>query len=370
MNMDSLAIIGQIEPSHQDNIDLDNIPVIQDDSSIGALLFRKEDGSIDWDRYQIVIVAFSGGKDSLACVLHIIELGCPREKIELWHHDIDGQGKGFMDWTCTPSYCKAVAKALGVKIYFSWRIGGYEAELLKKDKSSEGYRFETPEGAVVTIGCDGKIGTRLMFPQLSGSLKDRWCSAYLKIDVAARALINQKRFEGAGKATLFITGERAEESAGRAKYPEEQPHKTSKNKRVLRRVDQWRPVHKWSTAEVWAIIKRWKIKAHPCYRLGWGRCSCAGCIFGSPNQWASLKAVNPELYAKIANYEQLFSKTIDRKLSLDQKSCKGCAYKNCADQALIAESQDANWDLNNEVIEIEWTVPAGMLLIMRSQLPL
>ena len=42
----------------------------------------------------------------------------------------------------------------------------------------------------------------------------RWCSAYLKIDVGAAALRGQARFEG--KRTLFVTGERAEESAARA----------------------------------------------------------------------------------------------------------------------------------------------------------
>ena len=42
------------------------------------------------EEYDKIIVLFSGGKDSLACVLHLLELGVPREKIELWHHDIDG----------------------------------------------------------------------------------------------------------------------------------------------------------------------------------------------------------------------------------------------------------------------------------------
>ena len=53
---------------------------------------------MDYGRYDYVIVAFSGGKDSLACVLHLLEDGCPVEKIELWHHEVDGrEGKQFMD---------------------------------------------------------------------------------------------------------------------------------------------------------------------------------------------------------------------------------------------------------------------------------
>ena len=55
-------------------------------------------------QYDKYIVAFSGGKDSTACFLHLLECGVPVEKIELWHHDIDGRGRTFMDWevTCLP----------------------------------------------------------------------------------------------------------------------------------------------------------------------------------------------------------------------------------------------------------------------------
>ncbi len=50
------------------------------------------------DSYDKFLVMFSGGKDSTALVLHLLDLGVPREKIELWHHDIDGKGRTFMDW--------------------------------------------------------------------------------------------------------------------------------------------------------------------------------------------------------------------------------------------------------------------------------
>lgn len=62
--------------------------------------------------YDRFVVAFSGGKDSVALVLHLIELGIPRDKIELHHHDIDGHGPTFMDWDITPAYCRAFAGAM------------------------------------------------------------------------------------------------------------------------------------------------------------------------------------------------------------------------------------------------------------------
>lgn len=81
---------------------------------------------VDLTQYDKIIVAFSGGKDSTACFLHLIDQGVPTEKIELWHHDIDGRGPLFMDWESTPSYCRAFAKAFNVPIFFSWKEGGFE----------------------------------------------------------------------------------------------------------------------------------------------------------------------------------------------------------------------------------------------------
>ena len=71
-----------------------------------------EPQAINLSDYGTFIVAFSGGKDSIACLLHLLDLGISKEKIELWHHEIDGrEGSQLMDWPSTPSYCKKVAEA-------------------------------------------------------------------------------------------------------------------------------------------------------------------------------------------------------------------------------------------------------------------
>ena len=60
----------------------------------------------------VIIIAFSGVTDSIAMVLfYLFELNIPKERIELWHHDVDGHGEELFDWKTTPQYCQAFADA-------------------------------------------------------------------------------------------------------------------------------------------------------------------------------------------------------------------------------------------------------------------
>jgi len=317
----------------------------------------------DLASYDVIVVAFSGGKDSLACVLHLLEeskrLGLDlKNRIELWHHDVDGNVEdGLMDWPVTQSYCEAVAKHLGVPLYLSWREGGFEREMLRDNTSTAPVKWQNPDGTFGTSGGkSGKLGTRLRFPQVSADLTVRWCSPYVKIDVCAAAIAGQARFKG--KRVLVLSGERATESSARAKYATFEPDRThAPGPRAQRHVDRWRPVHAWSDAEVWAIIKKFRIASHPAYVLGWGRVSCLSCIFGSPNQWASVRKLAPERFEKIAAYERRFGSTIQRKLSVEQLADKGTPYDWAKDAAREALSRK----FEGPVILDNWVMPAGAL---------
>ena len=82
------------------------------------------------EEYDLVIILLSGGKDSIACYYKLLELGVPKEKMEFWHHDIDGGNpKRRMDWKCTQNYVKAFAEAEGVKLRLSWRVNGFFGEM-------------------------------------------------------------------------------------------------------------------------------------------------------------------------------------------------------------------------------------------------
>lgn len=270
--------------------------------------------NIDLDVYDHVIVCVSGGKDSIACLLRLKDMGVDMSKVELWHHDVDGnENSQLMDWTFMRDYNRKFAAAMGLPLYFSWLEGGFEQEMLKENSYSRPHKVETPEG-LLTLERDAKRskpGTRLRFPQLSPSLQTRWCSSALKIDVGRRALNNQQRFDG--KRVLFITGERRQESANRAKYNQLEPHACDRRAgRKGRHVDTWRPVLHWTEEEVWDSLRRHGVVAPVPYRLGWGRSSCMTCIYNSPKIWATIREYFPERAKRIAMYEDRFGTTISR----------------------------------------------------------
>ncbi len=338
----------------------------------------------DYDR---IIVACSGGKDSLACILRLLDHGTDRDKMELWHHRVDGlksddQGKspdfGLWDWPCTDDYNTALGKALGIPVYFSWRQGGISREMFREDQLTAPVMFECPDGTIGQAGgIRGKKSTRRKFPQVSANLQTRWCSSAAKIDVASIAIGNQERFQHG--RTLFVTGERAEENGqfralakkfghetalhspdlkGRAGYADLEPHRSDNRDgvKVKRYIDHWRPVRTWTEEKVWETIERHGILVHPAYRLGWGRLSCMTCIFGSPSQWASVNEIDPERAAKFSKIEEEFGYTMHRNKTIEERIKSANPYANM-NPLLVAVALSDKYD--QPIFTDNWTLPAG-----------
>lgn len=292
-----------------------------------------------------IIVFFSGGKDSLACLLYVIEvvlsLGLnPSETIECIHHCVDGRpwfygGSGIneFDWPCTEDYCRVICACLGIPLLFNWREGGLMGEVLKGgegdplvgrwEKSMKvgprptarmflempvGGRVELVEpGYAFVSGGVGEYHRRRSFPPQGPVNKAgrtyRWCSPVVKIDLGRSHVRNRQDLYG--KRVLCVSGERAEESPARQGYftREFEAGHGSRD----RHVERWRPIHKWCEIDVWALIYRWKIRPHPAYRLGWGRLSCMTCIFGSKDMWASIAEIDRRRFDRFVEVEELLA---------------------------------------------------------------
>lgn len=137
----------------------------------------------DLHSFDRVICTFSGGKDSLATLLRLLDLGVDKSKIVLVHHLIDGRGPGsnFMDWHITENYICKIAEHFDIPVRFSWRKGGFEREMNRKDQLTGNVLFEDWDDPTIIheLEACGKPNTRGKFPQVSANLSVRWCSAAL-----------------------------------------------------------------------------------------------------------------------------------------------------------------------------------------------
>jgi len=297
-----------------------------------------------------VLVAFSGGKDSVAMVLYLLEQGVPKERIHLHHHDVDGHGDKLFDWSCTTSYCQSFADHFGLKLFFSFRLGGLFRSIYRNNEPLQDIYFQkVPGGEFHLIASDKKaINTRMKFPAVSASLSSRWCSAEVKIDVLRRVIAHNPEYSN---EIFILTGERRQESANRAKYEETELHATSGKKRIA---ISWRPIIDWTEEQVWEIMKFWKVQPHPAYMLGWSRCSCQLCIFGSPDIWASINAISPEKVDVIDQTENNINFTLYNNQSIREKVASGTAFK--MDPFWVSQ---ATGEFTAPMIVDEWILPAG-----------
>lgn len=316
---------------------------------------------INLQDYGKIIVAFSGGKDSVACVLHLLECGVDPSIIEIHHHNVDGeQGDedGLMDWPVTHSYCQEFAKAFGMAYSESFRLGGIEREMDRNNQPTAAVSIPyIVDGARVLVGGDGKPNTRLKFPQVTADLRTRWCSSVVKISCMDAWLRNDPKFD-TGK-TLVVTGERAEESPNRAKYHEFEPHRADNRNglRVKRFIDHWRPVHRFTEKMVWDLIQKYSVTPHPCYILGFSRASCRTCIFADKHQWATIKAIAPEQFMRIAKKEEGTGLTIHRSLSVTELASAGQPYAGSDDAYWIAMGNGKHF--THPIISTDWVLPKG-----------
>lgn len=318
------------------------------------------------NEYDYFLISESGGKDSIVCLWHLLDLGIDPAKIQLWHQSIDGgtSGPEFLDWPVTESYVDAVGQLYGIKTSYQWRENGIYGELLRKD-SLTGNVYYLDGGKIVCLPTrNGKKSTRYKWPAKSPDLSRRWCSAYVKIDVFRRVLNNHPDFRGSIEnpvKILVISGERRQESPNRAKYLESEIHACNTRSRI---VHAWRPVIDWPEERLWEEYERRRFLPHPAYLLGWNRTSCFGCIFSTPDLWAMMREIAPERFDVLVNMEKYLEHRVDNKLTLVEMAERGSLKrlpKSARTNKWVKMALSRNFN-DFDLIVDKWELPAGALL--------
>jgi 3'-phosphoadenosine 5'-phosphosulfate sulfotransferase (PAPS reductase)/FAD synthetase len=183
-----------------------------------------------------LIVAYSGGKDSTACLIWALETGLPVRAV------FADTGNEPPD---TPDYLRYIEASLGVRV--------------------EAYQRGKENGLKYAHNFFDIVRYRGMWP-MHGKCR---VGIICKRDDFAWYL----RKTGYATDAIIIMGERAEESSRRAKlerYTEHNPRQCG--------LPVLRPILSWSTADVFAYLREHNIEPHPGYANGHRRVSCVWCV--------------------------------------------------------------------------------------------
>jgi 3'-phosphoadenosine 5'-phosphosulfate sulfotransferase (PAPS reductase)/FAD synthetase len=206
---------------------------------------------------RIVVLSLSGGKDSAAAALFLREQGIEHTRVWMdtgWEHS---------DLYAHVDYLEA---ELGPIVRLSPRMPVLPAEVLPRVEEIEALVGRAPSGFVRWAVYKG------MFP---GRMR-RYCTQELKVRPFLRWV------DGQDDDVLNVVGIRAAESAARASLPEREPMPGAEH------VEVWRPLIRWTEADVIAIHQRHGLRPCPLYLRGAHRVGCWPCIMASKGELALL----------------------------------------------------------------------------------
>lgn len=246
----------------------DNSKIEWTDSTWNPVAKQQELTALEMiDRGATFFVSHSGGKDSQAMYLRLLDI-VPHDQLVVVHADL-----GEVEWDGVQDHVKStVSHRLHVV-----RAGKTFFEMVRSRAKN---RPEVPS-----------------WPSPS----TRQCTSDLKRGPIYKFIRNHMAATGSSLA-VNCTGIRAEESSARSKQPE-----WTRNNALSvagRIVYEWKPIHKWTTAEVFAHIEAHGQKPFWAYAAGNKRLSCVFCIMGCDNDLRHGAKQRPELYEKYLAIEE------------------------------------------------------------------
>ena len=137
----------------------------------------------------------------------------------------------------------------------------------------------------------------------------RYCTSDLKRAPVYRLMTRLAAEQHAAGITgrrvriLNVMGLRAQESAKRA-LMSPFSHDERASNQTVRSVDEWLPIHSWTTAQVWARIAEACTRPHSVYAAGMPRLSCRFCVLASHLALVLAARLDPDGAARRAAMEE------------------------------------------------------------------
>lgn len=244
--------------------------------------------------YSDILVSVSGGKDSqtiLGVMMDAVKEQGYSGNVRAIHADTGAE------WPQSLPHCEMLCKHYGVPL----EVGiPYRALPAHIERRCAMMAVQKPRG---------KPG----WP----SSQQRYCTSDCKR--APIQKVTRRLCPGRGKIgwnVLTVTGERREESPGRAKLPMIEPDKDlTAGKRVVAR---YRPVLDYTLDQVWSHIARTGLPRHVAYDLGNERVSCAICVLAKDQDIRNGAKACPGLAAEYLRIEKEYGFTMKNGKSLAQ----------------------------------------------------
>jgi 3'-phosphoadenosine 5'-phosphosulfate sulfotransferase (PAPS reductase)/FAD synthetase len=255
---------------------------------------------MDLSSYDVILLNTSGGKDSMAAMITVVELATRQgvqDRIVAVHCDL-----GDMEWQGTLELAREHAESFGLR--FEVVRNRNHVDLLARIEK----RGKWPDAGNRYCTSEFKTGqVKRLATQLVQEFRDSECPR-----------IRDRLSQHAGQVRILnVLGLRADESPARRKRPSFQHYEPKTGwSNGKRWVDEWLPIHDWGVDEVWGAIRQSGLRAHFAYDIGMPRLSCAFCVFASKPALILAAQHNPELAQRYVNAEARMGHTFRHKLSI------------------------------------------------------
>lgn len=134
--------------------------------------------------------------------------------------------------------------------------------------------------------------------------RQRFCTDELKINVVMDKVITPILENDHDKEIVQWSGVRADESDKRSRYQRFSEDERNPEGRLF----NFLPIHRWSSADVFAIYKYFGVEPNPLYKKGMGRVGCMPCILVKKEELAEIAARFPSEIERVERWEKQVAK--------------------------------------------------------------